>query len=75
MKNITAELKSFFKATGVRQYQLAEASGVSSATISRIVKGVQGDVRLSTARSLGDAMSAFRSPKPHPDPPAPEPRS
>lgn len=57
MKNIANELKSFFKTTGIRQCQLAEVSGVSTATINRLVKGIQNDVRLSTADSLRSAMN------------------
>ncbi len=64
MKDITTELKSFFESTGVRQCQLAEASGVSTATINRLVKGVQSDVRLSTADSLRKAMDFLRSQPP-----------
>ncbi|MDR2488749.1 MAG: helix-turn-helix domain-containing protein [Desulfovibrio sp.] len=75
MKNITTELKYFFEATGVRQCQLAEASGVSTATINRLVKGVQSDVRLSTADSLRNAMAAFRQPETPPAEPACEARA
>ena len=66
MKNITSELKSFFEATGLPQRQLAKMSGVSTATINRLVKGLQDDVRLSTANSLRDAMFSFQRFNPAP---------
>lgn len=68
MKNITSELRSFFESTGIRQCRLAEASGVSTATINRLVKGVQSDVRLSTADSLRSAMCVLRKANAPPDP-------
>lgn len=73
MKNIANELTQFFEETGVRQCRLAQASGVSSATISRIVSGKQVDLRLSTATDIRSAMEKLRNerqPPPQPGEPA-----
>lgn len=60
MKNIATELIRFFEETRVRQCTLADASGVSSATISRIVSGKQSDLKLSTAMDIQSAMDRLR---------------
>lgn len=60
MKNITCELRAFLEATGLRQRHLSKMSGVSTATINRLVNGSQCDVRLSTAEALRSAMRSFR---------------
>ena len=60
MKNITCELRAFLEATGLRQRHLSKMSGVSTATINRLVNGAQCDVRLSTAEALRSAMLSFR---------------
>ena len=76
MKNIATELIQFFEETGIRQCRLAQASGVSSATISRIVSGKQVDLRLSTATDIRAAMEKLwdekQPPPQHAEPPGSE---
>ena len=60
MNTLAQDLKNFLAATGIRQYRIAEEAGVSTATINRLVKGVQEDMRLKTARSIRRAMRNLR---------------
>ena len=64
MKNITCELRAFLEATGLRQRHLSKMSGVSAATINRLVNGAQCDVRLSTAEALRSAMLTLKAAAP-----------
>ena len=59
MKNIADEIREFLRLTGLRQVVLARESGVSAATISRIVKEKQMDMLESKAQNIRAAMRSL----------------
>lgn len=66
MENITLEIKNFLESTGIKQFELAEAAGVSTATISRLVTGKQKDILFQKANSLRAAMTRLTTSTPAP---------
>lgn len=70
MQSITAEIICFLAETKIRQSALARESGVSTATISRIAKGHQKDMRESKAMEIRLAMRRLSPSTPAPAPPA-----
>lgn len=65
MDTITTEIRAFLVASGMPQKRLAEASGLSEATISRLMTGQQKDTSSRRAALLRRALALLTKEEPN----------